>query len=105
MPQSLVHQLKRGLVIAAIAVLSLSLLPSTPATAVLPPEQGPDGPILVIKNNTNPFSAYYAEILRAEGFNAFTVADLSAVNTTLLNQYDVVILGETVLTQANVTDL
>ena len=42
----------------------------------------------------NPFSRYYAEILRAEGLNAFDVTDLSSVTATTLAAYDVVILGE-----------
>ena len=41
------------------------------------PDQGPGGPILVIANAANPFGRYYAEILRAEGLNAFAVADIS----------------------------
>ena len=42
-----------------------------------PPDQGPGGPILVISSSANPFSRYYAEILRAEGLNAFAVSDIS----------------------------
>ncbi len=45
-----------------------------------PPDEGPGGPILVISNSANPFSRYYAEILRAEGLNEFAVTDLSTVN-------------------------
>ena len=51
----------------------------------------------------NPFSTYYAEILRGEGANAFATADLSQVTPALLSTYDVVILGETPLTAAQVT--
>ena len=40
--------------------------------------------------SANPFSTYYAEILRAEGLNAFATADLSAVTATTLAGYDVV---------------
>ena len=36
-----------------------------------PPDEGPGGPILVISSAANPFSRYYAEILRAEGFECF----------------------------------
>ena len=41
------------------------------------PDEGPGGPILVIAKASNPFSRYYAEILRAEGLNAFTVTDIA----------------------------
>ena len=42
----------------------------------------------------NPFSRYYAEILRAEGLNEFTVTDISDVTPAILDAYDVAILGE-----------
>ena len=35
---------------------------------------GPGGPILVVASPSDPFSRYYAEILRAEGLNEFEVA-------------------------------
>ena len=44
---------------------------TTSAPPPLPPNEGPGGPILVIadlSNTANPFGRYYAEILRAEGF-------------------------------------
>ena len=63
-----------------------------------PPNEGPGGPILVIADAGNPFGRYYAEILRAEGLNEFTVTDITNVNETVLNAHDVVILAE--LTQA-----
>lgn len=71
----------------------------------LAPEDGPGGPILVISKNTNPFSRYPVEILRAEGLNEFAAMDISAVNTSVLNNYDVVILGEMSLTASDVTML
>ena len=70
-----------------------------------PPEEGPGGPILVIGYSGNPFSRYYAEILRAEGLNAFKAMDISAVDATVLAQYDVAILGEMPLTASQVTML
>ena len=45
-----------------------------------PPDQAPGGPILVIASPGNAFTRYYAEILRAEGFNAFAVADIALVD-------------------------
>ena len=70
--------------------------------------KGPGGPILVITkapNTTNPFGPYYAEILRAEGFNAFDVLDISAVSAATLATYNVVLLSEMSLTSAQVTML
>ena len=72
-------------------------------TTAASPETGPGGPILVITSAANRFSRYYAEILRAEGLNAFDVRDLSAVNGTTLAAYDVAILGEMTLTPGQVT--
>lgn len=70
-----------------------------------PPDNGPGGPILVIVNGASAFGRYYGEILRAEGFNAFSIADISSVSATTLAAYDVVILAEMALTDAQVTML
>ncbi|MGZ4156399.1 MAG: N,N-dimethylformamidase beta subunit family domain-containing protein, partial [Bacteroidia bacterium] len=67
------------------------------------PTEGPGGPILVISGATNPFSRYPVEILRAEGLNEFTAMDISLVNATILNNYEVIVLGEFPLTAADVT--
>ena len=74
-------------------------------TQATPPTEGPGGPILVIASPANPFSRYYAEILRAEGLNAFAVLDISAVDATVLAGYDLAILGEMSLTPSQVTTL
>ena len=68
-----------------------------------PPTTGPGGPILIVASNANPFSHYYAEILRAEGLNAFSVMDVLDVDASILGNYDVVILGETPVTAAQTT--
>ncbi len=68
-----------------------------------PPTVGPGGPILVVKSGSNPFTVYYLEILRAEGLNEFAVADISTVTATTLKSYDVVILGEQSLSDAQVS--
>ena len=44
---------------------------TTAAPPPPPPDQGPGGPILVVASAGDPFGRYYAEILRAEGLNAF----------------------------------
>src|SRR6266545_6782730 len=68
-----------------------------------PPDQGPGGPILVVGSTSNPFGRYSAEIMRAEGLNEFATTDIGAVNATMLNSYDVVVLGQMPLTAAQVT--
>ncbi|MPZ20455.1 MAG: DUF4082 domain-containing protein [Luteitalea sp.] len=78
---------------------------TTAAAPPPPPTEGPGGPILAIGWSGNPFSRYYAEILRAEGLNAFTAMDISQVSATVLAAHDVVILGEMPLTSAQVTML
>ncbi|HEV2781198.1 MAG TPA: DUF4082 domain-containing protein [Actinophytocola sp.] len=70
-----------------------------------PLDQGFGGPVLVLKSDSRPFSRYYSEILRAEGFNSFATADLSTVDAAGLSQYDVAVLGEIPLTTAQVTML
>ena len=74
-------------------------------TGAAPSSYGPGGPILVIANVLNPFSSYYSEILNAEGFNEYTVADIATVTATNLANYDVVILGEMPLTSGQTTML
>ena len=69
------------------------------------PDDGPGGPVLVISKTTNPFSRYYAEILRAEGVNAFAVRDIANVTATTLASYDVAIVGDYTLTAAQVSML
>jgi hypothetical protein len=59
-------------------------------------------PILLVGNNSNPFSFYYSEILRVEGFNDFDAVDISIVTSTTLGSYDVVIIGEGALSAAQV---
>ena len=69
------------------------------------PGDGPGGPILVVTSTSSPFSRYLAEILTAEGLNAFSVQDISSVTDSVLAGYDVVVLGEIVLTTSQVTML
>jgi hypothetical protein len=59
-------------------------------------------PILLIvsPNSPNPFGIYLGEILRAEGVNCFHTADLSNVQSGLLEKYDIAILAETPLNAA-----
>ena len=76
---------------------------TTAAPPPPPPTQGTGGPVLVVTATANPFTTYYAEILRTEGMNAFATADISAVTAATLASYDAVILGEMPLTAAQVS--
>jgi Domain of unknown function (DUF4082)/Bacterial Ig-like domain/Purple acid Phosphatase, N-terminal domain/Bacterial Ig domain len=78
---------------------------TTGAAPPPPPTDGPGGPILVITSSGDPFTSYYAEILRAEGMNDFLTADLLTVTAQTLASYDVAILAPTTLNAAQVTML
>jgi WD40 repeat protein len=76
------------------------------AAAALPdPNKGPGGPILVITSGSSKYSKYFAEILRTEGLNAFSVTDISNISSGLLANYDVVIVGAMPLTSTHATQL
>ncbi len=75
---------------------------TTTAPPPPPPTQGPGGPVLVVTASANPLTTYLAEILRSEGANEFATMDLSLVTASVLAGYDVVILGETPLSAAQV---
>jgi hypothetical protein len=77
----------------------------TTGSAGSDPGQGSGGPVLVIASSSNPFTRYYAEILRTEGFNSFWVMDIAEVSTATLTNYDTAILGEITLTTDQVTML
>ena len=66
---------------------------------------GSSGPVLLVTTAANPYSRYYTEILKAEGLNHYQVVDLAQVTPALLAQHDLVLLGETPLTDAQVTVL
>lgn len=69
--------------------------------AGIPP--APGGPILLVTSTGNHFSDYYAEILRNEGLNYFDISDISSVTSTILANYDVVLLSEMNLSSDQVT--
>ncbi|MEX6689955.1 DUF4082 domain-containing protein [Danxiaibacter flavus] len=76
---------------------------TTQAVPPPPPTNGTGGPILIVSDPTNPFSRYTVEILRAEGLNEFNAMDISQVTTSVLNSYDVVVLGEMSISSAQAT--
>jgi hypothetical protein len=81
---------------------------TTAAPPPPPPDQGPGGPVLVVKSaasGASGFTPFLAEVLRTEGLNEFATTDLSAVTASVLAQYDVVLLGPTPLTAAQVSML
>jgi hypothetical protein len=67
------------------------------------PIEGPGGPILLVSNPANPFSRFSMEIMRAQGFNEWTAMDVAQISSTIISNYDVIVLGETPLTAAQVT--
>ena len=75
------------------------------AAAATSPTQGPGGPILVLTAPSATFGKYYAEILRTEGFNEFTVEDVSTLTASLLSSYDVVLLAKVPLNASQVSTL
>ena len=82
---------------------TLQVEPAALESASQPLGSGPGGPILVVTSSADPFSEYYAEILRAEGLNAFATADASTVTSDVLGLYDVVILAARGLSSAQVS--
>ena len=92
------------LVLLVVAVALFTAGPAGPAQAQSP-ASGPGGPILVITTPANPFSQYFAEILRAEGLNEFALRDVSTVTAATLAPYDVAILGDMTLSPAQVAML
>ena len=69
--------------------------------------QGTNPPILVLSTTSDKFGRYYAEILRAEGLNAFDVKDIETIADlpATLSNYDGVVLGRMVLGADQVTSL
>jgi hypothetical protein len=78
---------------------------TTAAPPPPPPDPGTGGPILLVTSSGNPFGMFYAEILRAEGLNEFSVIDTSQLTATALSGRDVVLLAETAVSASQVTAL
>jgi hypothetical protein len=68
-----------------------------------PPPPSSGHPILLVTDPNNPFTTYYTEILTAEGLKYYNTIPLGQVNATVLDDYDVVILGQVALTDAQAT--
>ena len=80
---------------------------ATAKTTVLvaPPPSHAVDPILLITTASNRFSGYYSEVLHAEGFNEFSVADISTATASTLRGVETVILGDMPLTSDQVKTL
>lgn len=91
--------------LSRLGLLLFVLLGFSPAFSQPNPNQGPGGPILVLTTGSNPFPTFTAEILRTEGLNEFATADISTLSSSLLSDYDVVVLGSMPLTPTEVTTL
>jgi len=80
---------------------AISILPSLKVNADV---GEPANPILIIVNvSSGSFSTYTGEILKAEGFNEFQMAEIGQVNTTFLASFDTVILTTMSLTTSQAT--
>ena len=91
--------------IAVALALAVLLLAAPGARAQSSPDQGPGGPVLVVTDPGDPFGTYYAEILRAEGLNEFAVTNTADLNAATLADYQVVVLAQTAVTDAQTTVL
>ena len=83
-------------------LLSFAALGAEPASAQLPT---PSQPILVVQDSTStdPYQNFVPELLTTEGLNGFQTAQLSALTSTFLTNYDVVILPHLALTADEAT--
>ena len=74
-------------------------------TTAIDPLSGPGGPIGIITDNSVPYSSYYAEILRTEGLNEFSVLPIGSLSASALAGVDVAILSDIPVTDAQVAVL
>lgn len=93
------------LVTAALLIVSM-LIPTAARSAPLAPQVAAT-PVLLVVNNTPaaPFGDYLAALLDYEGLQIYTKAPLADVTPSLLSQYQLVILAETILTPQQDADI
>ena len=89
----------------AAGLTATSAISVTVQNVVLPPPPPPSAghPLLLITDPGNPFTAYYTEILTAEGLKDDNTATLAQITGTVLSDYDVVLLAQMALTDAQAT--
>lgn len=100
--------ISQAVVLASVAVLGIVVaarMQRWPKDSDPEQSQVVAGPLLLVTNGRENFGRYYTEILRTEGFNAFTVADASDLDEALLDDYDLVILAKIPLSTAQVAAL
>lgn len=66
---------------------------------------GSGGPIVLFTNSADPYSAYYAEILRTEGITYFDVKDINTLTSNLLDSYTTAIMSPSAVTASQVSAL
>ena len=93
----------RRLLLGLLATTMLAALTAGSAPAAIEP--APGGPILVVTNAGDPFSAYYTEILRAEGLDEFATVDIGQLSAATLAGHDAVILAPAGLSSPQVQAL
>lgn len=75
----------------------------TTAAPTSPPLPSQTEPIVLVTSAANPFTSYYAEILRGEGLNEFSTLAIEDVTANGLAAHRSVLLGEMPLTDNQVT--
>jgi hypothetical protein len=90
----------RPIAVVVAVLVAVMALGWTSAAGAQTPAQGPGGPILVVTDPGDPIGTYYAEILRAEGLNEFAVTSKANLTAPTLAGYQVVLLAETTVTDA-----
>ena len=99
-PTVSIRRATRRLLACTGAALALAAIAAGAAPAAIP--AAPGGPILVVTSNADSFGSYLPEILRGEGLNEFDVADIGSVDPPTLAAHQVVVLGHTSLSDAQV---
>jgi hypothetical protein len=99
-PTVSIRRAARRLLACTAAALALAAIAAGAASAAVP--AAPGGPILVVTSNADSFGSYLPEILRGEGLNEFDVADVGSVDPQALAAHQVVVLGHTSLSDAEV---
>ena len=99
-PTVSIRRATRRLLACTGAALALAAIAAGAAPAAVP--AAPGGPILVVTSNGDSFGSYLPEILRGEGLNEFDVADIGSVGPQTLAAHQVVVLGRTSLSDAQV---
>lgn len=90
---------RRTLVLIGSAGVALIVVLAVVFSVLGPGSQRNTGrPILLITSASDPFSFYYAEILRAEGFSSFKTVDLAQLSSASLDKASVAILPALPLT-------